>query len=252
MPPRAPLFNPLECAGAAMIVGGYLMEWSFRGYLEFKFLRTMNLRFMVPWYDTIPQIGAVLLAAGWWSATRRAETKPPLPARPTSLTWMGGLGLGVLVFLLIVLNRPKVDKLTRASVCAPLPSELRQFPVEWLQTIRANAVLMNQAEWQRSYLRRLDRAEALAQRMGLGRDSIHTALGHPWVPGTVGILSRPLFDQYDAVGLLDLPERGRAVDPATVRHALGQMFAQEDEPRPGWIAADDPWPPPDDDPRVPK
>ena len=59
-----------------LVIGAYLMEWTFRqGYLEFKFLRTINLRFLVPWYDVVPQIGVILFAAGWWSAKRPAATK---------------------------------------------------------------------------------------------------------------------------------------------------------------------------------
>jgi len=245
IPPRVPLFEPLECAGAAIIVGGYLMEWSFRGYLEYRFLRTINLRFVVPWYDVIPQIGAVLLAAGWWSAARRDEAKPPLLARPSALTWKGSLGLGLLAALLIVLNRPRVDALNKSSVPPLLPSEEITFPSEQHLIIRANLIQLIQTEWQRSYLRRLDRGEALAKRMGWSRDAIHTALGHPWVPGTVGTLRPSLYDLYDAVGLLDLPEHGPPVNPVVVRTALAELFAQEKEPRPVWLEPDEPWPPPD-------
>ena len=243
-PPRLPRFNALECAGAAIIFGGYLMEWSFRGYLEYQFLRTINVRFLVPWYDTVPQIGAVLMAAGWWSAAHGREPGPPLLARPAALTWAGSLGLGVLMVLLIVLNRPRVDALTRASTPPLLPSERRRFPNERHLTIRANALQSNEADWQRSYLRRLDRAETLARQMGVGRGTIRNVLGHPWVPGTVGTLRPSLYDLYDAVGLLDLPEHGPPVDPAIIRGALADLFAQEKEPRPLWIAPNEPWPPP--------
>ena len=44
-----------------------------------------------------------------------------------------------------------------------------------------------------------------------------------------------LYDEYDAVALLDLPDRGRAVDPVSVRTALAELFAEEPEPRPGWL-----------------
>ena len=66
--------GPLECAGAALVVGSYLIEWTFRGYLDFRYLRTLNMRAVVPWYDLIPHIGAVLFAVGWWSRTRPVET----------------------------------------------------------------------------------------------------------------------------------------------------------------------------------
>jgi hypothetical protein len=149
----------------------------------------------------------------------------------------------MLVVALVALNAPKVETLVKNSMPALLPSEQKRFPIARLQLIRASAVLQQQAQWQRSALRRLDQAEKLARRMGLGRDALHAAFGHPWVPGTVSHLSPPLYDLYDAVGLLDLPGRGRPGDPAAIRAALGAYFIQEKEPRPGWIAPQEPWPP---------
>ena len=51
-------FNPLECTGLALVLGAYLVEWTVRGYLPFRSLRTINLGMIVPWYDVVPQIGA--------------------------------------------------------------------------------------------------------------------------------------------------------------------------------------------------
>ena len=51
-------FNPLECTGLAVVLGAYLVEWTVRGYMPFRYLRTINLGMIVPWYDTVPQIGA--------------------------------------------------------------------------------------------------------------------------------------------------------------------------------------------------
>jgi len=63
--------NSLECAGLTLVFGSYLVEWSFRGYLDFSLLRTLGLRAIVPWYDAIPQIGAVLFVMGWISGPSR-------------------------------------------------------------------------------------------------------------------------------------------------------------------------------------
>jgi hypothetical protein len=237
-------YNPLECAGAALVLGSYLIEWSCRGYLEYHNLRTLNLRGIVPWYDEIPQIGAVLFAAGWWSGPRPVGG-PPLPrVSPGSLTRWKAIGLMVLALALIVLNRPRVDALVRRSTPTLLPSEQKRFPIARLQTIRANAVLYNETEWQRKFLRRLDRAEPIARGMGLGRDAIRAAFGHLRVPGAVGGYS-PLgqYELSDVAGLLDLPDRGRVVDTAAVRTALGPFLTQEKEPRPDWIAPGEPWSP---------
>lgn len=71
-------------------------------------------------------------------------------------------------------------------------------------------VLLNRAEWQRAYLRRLDAGEKVARRLGLGRDEIRAAFGDLWIPGAIGRLP-PNADRelYDVAGLLDLPPRGR-------------------------------------------
>ncbi len=60
------------------------MEWSFRGYVDFDFWRTTDIRAMVPWYDAIPQVGAVLFAAGWWSGPPAAGFSV-LPSHATRL-----------------------------------------------------------------------------------------------------------------------------------------------------------------------
>jgi hypothetical protein len=237
-------FNALECAGATVVVGSYLIEWSFRGDVDFDFWRTTNIRAMVPWYDAIPQVGAVLFAAGWWSGSRSLDSQSCPRVRPIAVTRLGGLGLAVLLVALIVLNRPRVDGLVRKSVPPLLPSEVIRFPIPRLQTLRANAVLLHRADWQRSNLRRLDRGEELARRMGLGRDAIRAVFGHPLLPGSFGQQPHTeLLDLHDAPAMLNLPERGSPFDPATVRSALTPFFAEDKEPRPNWIAPDEPWPP---------
>jgi hypothetical protein len=239
-------FSPLECAGAALVLGTYLVEWAFRGYETFQNLRTLNLRFIVPWYDAIPHIGGVLFVIGWYSARRNPPNESRLPGKALPLSRGGAVGLCVLAACLIALNRPRVDALVRATVPRLLPSEQKRFPIPRLQTIRANAVISDRAEWQRAHLRGLDTAEQIARRMGLGRDALHAAFGHPWVPGSVGALRPELYALYDAIGLLDLPEAGRSASPAEVRRALGGFFAQDREPRPNWIAPNEPWPPHDE------
>src|SRR5262249_35707228 len=69
---RAGRPNPLEATGFALVIISFLMVYIFRGDLHFDFLRAYG------WYDAIPQVGAVLFAAGWWTALRT----PLRPKRP--------------------------------------------------------------------------------------------------------------------------------------------------------------------------
>ena len=70
-----------------------------------------------------------------------------------------------------------------------------------------------------------------------------SAFGHPYLPGSVGRLQPELYDLYDTVALLDIPEQGRPMSPAIVREELSELFAEVKEPRPEWLAPDEPWPP---------
>ncbi len=61
--------NPLEAAGAVLVVANFGMVFAVRGTeTTFDNLRALG------WYDAIPQLGAVVFAAGWWSGTSRLVT----------------------------------------------------------------------------------------------------------------------------------------------------------------------------------
>ena len=235
--------SPLEAAGAALVVGSYLVEWTFRGYMDYQYLRTINIRVYVPWYDVIPQIGAVILTTCWWAETRTAMTSDVAAAKPRSLTRLASLGLLALLVTMLLLHRPRVDFLVRESVPHLLPSEKKRFPIPGLQTMRASFLLLRQAEWQRTVLRRLDHVQEIARRMDLGRDTLRAALGHRWLPGNRGPLQPELYDFYDAIALVDVPDKGRPASAMTVRVALAVFFPDEKEPRPEWIAPNVKWPP---------
>jgi hypothetical protein len=232
-------FNPLECTGLALLLGAYLVEWTVRGYLPFRSLRTINLGMIVPWYDVVPQIGAVLFVAGWFAGPRGEAGEIRFRrsiAPPTRLAALGVLGL---VVLMMALNKPRVDLLWRNWVPPLLPIERQRemFPILSLQTMRAGAILLDRADWQRRHLRRMDQAQEAARRLGIGRDAIHSALGRLDMPSLPKV--------YDAVGLLDLPETGTVTDPDQVRRALQPFLFKEKEPRPGWLPVGELWPPAD-------
>ncbi len=177
------LFSPLECAGCAIVLMAYLVEWTFRGYMEFRYLRTINLRFTVPWYDAVPQIGAVLLLAGLWIRHRPGVRKSLHSPSWSSPTQLECLGVCLLVVVLVGLNRPRVAALVRANVPSLALSERKAFPIARLQTMRANVLLMYRALWQSRNLGQLAECERLASRMGWGRDTIRAAFGHRFLPG---------------------------------------------------------------------
>jgi hypothetical protein len=239
-------FSPLECAGFAIVMMAYLVEWTFRGYMDFRYLRTMNLRFTVPWYDVVPQIGAVLLLAGCGNRQRRGPAKPPEARSWNAPTQLECLGVCLLVVALVGLNRPRVAALVRASVPSLARSERTTFPTTPLQTMRANVLLMYRALWQSRNLGQLAQCEELASRLGWGRDAIRAAFGHRFLPGGGKPSRAEDYDLYDAAALLDLPDRGEPADPAIVRATLGEFYAVEAEPRPRWISPKETWPPVDD------
>jgi hypothetical protein len=230
---RAPQwrFNPLECTGAAMVLGSYLLEWSLRGYRSFGEWRLV----VVPWYDVIPQIGAVLFVAGWCSGPRPER----MPRHLFPLSRLMGMVVLSLAVGLVLLNRPRVDTLWRmrpGNLPILLPSEHKRFPVPALLTLRTSALVRERASWQRRHLTKLAQAETVARRLGIGREAISRAFGR--------VLAPDLPDVYDAVGLLDIPRIGTETDPAVLRQALGPLLAVEPEPRPEWISPSEPWPPP--------
>ena len=230
-------FNPLECAGAALVLGSYLVEWTVRGYLPFRSLRTISLGMIVPWYDVVPQIGAVLFVAGWCSGPRSPGSRPAVLRPIAPLSRLGAIGVIGLMAVLLVLNRPRVDLLWRNWVPPLSRAEEKKFPILALQSLRAHWLLLDRADWQRRHLRRLDQAQEVAARLGIGRDGIRAAFGRLDMP--------ELPDVYDAAGLLDLPERGRLTDRDAIRRAIAPYVFRESEPRPPWLPADEPWPPRD-------
>jgi hypothetical protein len=239
-------FNPMECAGVAIVLGCYLLEWTFRGYLEHQNLRTISPYVIVPWYDSIPQIGAVLFAVGWWlgPASPASVVRGAFGHRLARPSRAALFGLAFLTLGLIVLNRPRVDSLIRATAPPIVPSEQGFFKIPRLQTMRANTLISLRVDWQRKYLRRLDQAEPIARRMGIGQDGIRATFGFLFIPGSTGRLLTTQRELYDVAAILDLPARGKALDPATVWAVLAKFLNPDPEPRPPWVAASDRWPPP--------
>ena len=240
---RCGVISPLESAGAGLVIGSYLVEWAFGGDMDNRNFRTVGLHSIVPWYHVIPQIGAVLWLAGWWSEMIPGPIESPELTKRWSLTRRGSLGLGILILAMLLLHRPRIDFLVRASVPPLLLSEQARFPILPLQMMRGNAVLLNRADWQRTTLRRLDRAQEIANRLGIGRDAIRAVFGHHLMPASADSIRPERHDSNDTSALLDIAQRGRVAIPSSVFKELTQLLAEAREPRPQWIADDEKWPP---------
>jgi hypothetical protein len=117
-------------------------------------------------------------------------------------------------------------------------SERERFPTPRLQRLRARYLNTEQAAWQRRFLARLDRAEATARELSMGRAVIRRALGPVLGPGMPTNIP-----QIDGVNLLALPESEGRADLERVRSTLLPILTPEPEPRPSWLRPDEPWPP---------
>jgi hypothetical protein len=194
------------------VVGSYLIEWSFRGYLPFS-----SLRGVVPWYDTIPQLGAVLFLAGWW-ALRTADVAP----QRDQLTIRSATLVVLFAVAMSILHKPRVDALFVEGVATMSPVEQGRFPTVELQKLRADYLADQYARWQRRHLRRMDHAQVTARRLGIGRREISETFGRVDLP--------ELPKVYDGVPMLDLPWSGTERNPDVIRRALSADFAKEPEP----------------------
>jgi hypothetical protein len=206
--------TPLERAGAALVLIAYFVEWSFRGYLPFS-----SLRGVVPWYDAIPQVGAMLFAVGWCAGAK----VPPIPGtRVEPVSRRQAVGILVFAVAMWIAHQPRVNALFIEGVPKMTEEEARALPTRDLQRHRAVYLAVEIARWQRRHLARLDRAQAVARRLGIGREGIARTFGRVDMP--------ELPKVYDAAPMLDLPWRGTENDPAVIRQALGPYFAMEPEP----------------------
>lgn len=217
--------RPLEAAGGIVILFSFLLVYYFRGNFAYENLRDLG------WYHAIPQVGGVLLAAGWWEAARRARTGP------SRLTRRGAAVVMALGLALLLTQEPRALRRLLERAPKMTPSEARRFLLTELKRVRAVGLLEEERARQVRALRRLDLAEDTARRLGIGRAAIRAAFGRVIVPGI------PEKQRgTDAVDLLRLPEEGAVSDQARVLAALGDFLRQEPPLRPTWLEPGEAWP----------
>jgi len=218
--------NPLEAAGATVVVGSYFLVYFFRGNLPFSSLRPVN------WYNAIPQVGAVLFAAGWWAGLR--------PAAPGPLTRRGALVVAGVVVVTALIQAPRAERRLIQGAPPLTPSEAGKFPIPELQRLRALYLKAEHHDRQVRALARLEKVQSLAWQLNAGRRTLRGIFGRRLIPGLTA-----QQDLADAIDLLILPpdDRSSPPDPARLRDALDDLMRPEPDFRPAWISPNERWPP---------
>ena len=201
---------PLEVAGIALVLCAYFVEWSFRGYLPYS-----SLRAIVPWYDSIPHIGAILCLSCWLA--RAVSGYTPLNVKTSCLRRLDVVGLLILQLGLVQLHQPRVN----ALLIRGIPTESMKDVETVLLTpemrlAAARSVALEISRRQKFDLTRLDQARAKAQALGVGRDAIDSVFGR------LDTLEIP--EVYNAAGLLGLPSVGGSYEADRLRTELGPLL----------------------------
>jgi hypothetical protein len=233
--PGRPPILPLEAAGATIVLGSYYLVYVFRGNLPFSSLRP------VTWYSAIPQVGAVLFAAGWWAGLRPAAGTPATAETAGALTRGGALAVAASVAAMGLLQAPRVDRQFVQDAPALVPSERDSFKTPQMLRYREKYLKDALRKRQVRALGRLDHVEELARRMHVGRQTLRQEYGRKLIPGLTA-----KQDLADALDLLRLPPDDPATKPNLRRlHAtLDDLLSPEPEFRPVWLPEDEHWPPP--------
>jgi hypothetical protein len=239
--------NPLEAAGAVLVVAGFWMAYSAPGSFAFEDLHRLQgpetfasdpsdgLRSLA-WAYTLPQIGALLFAAGWWSSRQTSRTvESSALDRPSWGEWLTVLALTA---VLATVHFARATAILEASVYPITASELKKLPVPHLQRLRAVALAELESVRQEHYLAQLDRLERACALQGIDGPTLRRVFGRVVGPG----FPRDRAD-FDVVSLLNLPDRGTLTDEFRVAAAVGHLLRIEPERRPPWVGPSEPWPP---------
>ena len=160
--------NALEAAGATIAVGSCLLVYGFRGNQPYSSLRSLG------WYHTLPQIGAILFAAGWWTAVAA-----PKPGRMT-LGQAAGVFCLVIIFCMIQIPRARQHLIDEA------PLRPGRGIVVSERSDALGRALYFKAEYhdlQHRALARLDMVNRLATTLGASPETLREIFGRILVPG---------------------------------------------------------------------
>jgi hypothetical protein len=182
--------NPLEAAGAALVAANFAMVFALRGTeTTFENLRALG------WYDAIPQLGAVVFAAGWWSGPKGASL--PRSIEPPNPRALGSVVLFIIVF--VVLQTPRAQRVIFAY--DGLSAEIVAGDTADPPRLRSRLDLAEEARRQRRVLAQLDGIEQTAREQGNGRSALRLSVGRIIVPGMPDNVAG-----LSALDLLDIPD----------------------------------------------
>jgi hypothetical protein len=183
------------------------------------------------WYHTIPQIGTILFAAGWWTAMQTQATP-----RPRMILAHAAAVVGlVVVFCLIQI--PRAEQQLIQSVPPLILEEAGLFPSTALLAGRARYFKGEFHHRQHRALVRLDRLDRLLLNLKASPETLRGAFGRIGLPG---ISEKQL--SCDAFSLLTPRPR----NPETLAELAGrsielvELVRPEREPALPWLDPNNP------------
>jgi hypothetical protein len=206
----------LESAGVSLIVFSFLLVFTFRGDYPYSSLRALG------WYHAIPQVGASLFVAGWWQAIVLVGSSAER-IRPPSRR--GAACVLALLVVLLILHEPRAARLFVGQEVAEAEPVQRWNSLVSARIDQARSLARERLREQRRFLARLDQADRVGRRQGIGRKAIHDVFGRllgPGMPKEVASL--------DGADLLALPWDGPETDRARIQAALGEILGQRFHP----------------------
>jgi hypothetical protein len=165
--------NPLETAGAALILANYALVFAARG----REMTYDNLR-ALGWYDCIPLLGAALFAAGWRSG--RIDSPPRRSVEPPHIRELLGVAAFAGAMLLLQLPRAQRVIFLYDGMAAEMHLGEQQAPGTQLKLA---VDLAERARLQRQALVALDQVERSAGEQGSDLLALQRALDQVAVPG---------------------------------------------------------------------
>jgi hypothetical protein len=190
LPAALPRPNPLETAGAVLVLANYGLVFATRGSrMTYDSLRALG------WYDAIPQLGAVLFAAGWWSG--RLDSPPPRAIEAPSARAL--VSVAICAGTMLLLQSPRAQRVI--FLYDGMAAEMTLPDRENGSRARLPSDLAERARRQRQSLAELDSFEQRARADGLDRASVAQAIRLPVVLG----MPEHLPDLRTA-DLLELPD----------------------------------------------